>query len=121
MSKRLDPPSVILTLSCPDGPGIVHAVTGFLAARKMNIMDSAQFGDPTTGTFFMRVHAAEPEAAGGDQPGDLEYSQRRQTFVKDLTVEFEQEFGADREVKVEIHAAEEKPRTLIMVSKIGRQ
>lgn len=45
----------ILTLSCPDGPGIVAAVSGFLADLGCNILDSAQFGDSQTGRFFMRV------------------------------------------------------------------
>ncbi len=47
--------SLILTLSCHDRPGIVAAVSGFLAAHRFNIRDSAQFGDAETGLFFMRV------------------------------------------------------------------
>ena len=53
------PPSdaqhLVLTLSCPDRPGIVHAVSGALARRGGNITESQQFGDPETGLFFMRV------------------------------------------------------------------
>lgn len=45
----------ILTLSCPDGPGIVAAVSGFLSDLGCNIIDSAQFGDSLTARFFMRV------------------------------------------------------------------
>ncbi|GAA1851438.1 formyltetrahydrofolate deformylase [Myceligenerans crystallogenes] len=45
----------ILTLSCPDGPGIVHAVAGVLAEHGGNITESQQFGDPYSGRFFMRV------------------------------------------------------------------
>ncbi len=45
----------VLTLSCPDRPGIVHAVTGALAGLGGNITESQQFGDPGTGLFFMRV------------------------------------------------------------------
>ena len=45
----------VLTLTCPDRPGIVHAVSGFLAARQANITESQQYGDPRTATFFMRV------------------------------------------------------------------
>jgi formyltetrahydrofolate deformylase len=51
-------PEFILTLSCPDRRGIVHGVAGLLAERGGNIIDSQQFGDPETGTFFMRVHFA---------------------------------------------------------------
>jgi formyltetrahydrofolate deformylase len=47
-----------LTLSCPDGPGIVHAVSGALAAIGGNITESQQFGDPGSGRFFMRVQVA---------------------------------------------------------------
>lgn len=43
----------ILTLSCPDRPGIVHAVTGFLAQHNLNIFDSQQFGDPTSKRSFI--------------------------------------------------------------------
>jgi formyltetrahydrofolate deformylase len=46
---------VVLSLSCPDGPGIVHAVTGAIASVGGNIVESQQFGDPTSGRFFMRV------------------------------------------------------------------
>lgn len=46
----------ILTLSCADARGIVAAVTGFLASHNGFIHESTQFGDPTTGRFFMRVH-----------------------------------------------------------------
>jgi len=45
----------VLSLSCPDGPGIVHAVSGVLAEHGGNITESQQFGDPDTGLFFMRV------------------------------------------------------------------
>ncbi len=45
----------ILTLSCADKPGIVHAVSGSLLEAGCNITDSQQYGNPVTGTFFMRV------------------------------------------------------------------
>ena len=47
--------SYILTLSCPDRRGIVHAVTGFLLERDANIEEAAQFNDHASGLFFMRV------------------------------------------------------------------
>jgi formyltetrahydrofolate deformylase len=50
----------VLSLSCPDGPGIVHAVTGVLADHGGNITESQQFGDPDTGLFFMRVEVTSP-------------------------------------------------------------
>src|SRR6185312_13204337 len=45
----------VLTLSCADTPGIVHAVSGSLLEAGCNITDSQQYGNPDTGTFFMRV------------------------------------------------------------------
>lgn len=49
------PEGFVLTLSCADQPGIVHAVTGSLLAAGCNITDSQQYGNPDTGSFFMRV------------------------------------------------------------------
>lgn len=45
----------VLTLSCPDRPGIVAAVAGLLAEHGGNITESQQFGDADSGLFFMRV------------------------------------------------------------------
>jgi formyltetrahydrofolate deformylase len=45
----------ILTLSCRDRMGIVHAVSGFLLERGGNIEEAAQYSDQDTGLFFMRV------------------------------------------------------------------
>lgn len=56
----MDVQHLVLALTCPDRPGIVHAVTGVLAARGGNITESQQFGDPGTSLFFMRVQAELP-------------------------------------------------------------
>ena len=45
----------VLTLSCADGPGIVSAVSTFLAHNGQNILDAQQFNDVETKHFFMRV------------------------------------------------------------------
>jgi formyltetrahydrofolate deformylase len=50
------PDGFILTLSCPDRPGIVHAVSGFLLEHGGNIIEAAQYDDRDTGLFFMRTH-----------------------------------------------------------------
>ncbi|MCL2803259.1 MAG: formyltetrahydrofolate deformylase [Micrococcales bacterium] len=52
----------VLTLSCPDQPGIVHAVTGALVALGGNITESQQYGDPISDLFFMRVEVRGPAA-----------------------------------------------------------
>ena len=50
-----EPTHWVLSLSCPDRPGIAHAVAGLLADHGGNITESQQFGDPLSGLFFMRV------------------------------------------------------------------
>ena len=57
MTEDLLNDSYVVTLSCPDRPGIVHAVAGALLLAGCNIMDSQQYGSQATGTFFMRVEA----------------------------------------------------------------
>jgi formyltetrahydrofolate deformylase len=54
----------VLTLSCPDRPGIVAAVSGALAERGCNIVESQQFGDRSTGRFFMRTQFDAPDGYG---------------------------------------------------------
>lgn len=51
-------PAYVLTLSCPDRLGLVHAVSGFLLAQEGNIEEAAQYNDSATGLFFMRVQFA---------------------------------------------------------------
>ncbi|ANC31029.1 formyltetrahydrofolate deformylase [Isoptericola dokdonensis] len=69
------PTEWVLTLSCPDRPGIVHAVSGALAEHGGNITESQQFGDPVSGLFFLRMQVesasdrAELEAAIAEVAG----------------------------------------------------
>lgn len=54
----------VLTLSCIDGPGIVHAISGAVVAAGGNIAESQQFASDDTGRFFMRLQVeavAQPE------------------------------------------------------------
>src|SRR5215475_8350876 len=53
----------VLMLSCSDRPGIVSAVSTFLANSGQNILDAQQFGDVETGNFFMRVVFTAAELA----------------------------------------------------------
>ncbi|KAH7342332.1 formyltetrahydrofolate deformylase [Rhexocercosporidium sp. MPI-PUGE-AT-0058] len=101
----------ILTLSCPDRPGIVHAVTGFLAEHNLNIVDSQQFGDPTSKTFFMRVHFAQVEASAATEASS-------KIDVEQLRTSFE-ETAKSMSMSFELSSTAQKPRVLIMVSKIG--
>ncbi|MGX7680535.1 formyltetrahydrofolate deformylase [Jatrophihabitans sp. DSM 45814] len=92
----------VLTLSCQDRVGIVHSVTGYLAAAECNIIDSQQFGDPDTGRFFMRVHFAAREG--------ITTQLLRESFgpVADG-------YGMDWQ----LYDAEQRCQTLVMVSKFG--
>ena len=97
----------VLTLSCTDTIGIVHAVSGFLVEHGCNIADSAQFGDPDTQRFFMRVAFAHVHA-----PGD------RAESVDALRAAFApiaQRFG----MAFEIRDLAVRRRLLIMVSRHG--
>ncbi len=44
-----------LLISCPDAPGIIAAVAGFVAQQQGNILEADQHSDPQHGEFFMRV------------------------------------------------------------------
>ncbi len=44
-----------LRLQCPDQPGLVARVAGFLADRGANIVDAQQFDDALSNQFFMRI------------------------------------------------------------------
>jgi formyltetrahydrofolate deformylase len=61
-------PQYVLTLSCPDRPGIVSAVSTFLAHNGQNILDAQQFNDVETGHFFMRVVFNAADLAVGLSP-----------------------------------------------------
>jgi len=54
------PREYVLTLSCPDRPGIVFAVSSYLIQHSGNILASQQYGEPPDGRFFMRVQFAIP-------------------------------------------------------------
>jgi formyltetrahydrofolate deformylase len=91
-----------LTLSCPDRKGIVSAVASFLLQQDCNILDSAQFGDPDNGTFFMRVSFVTDRRVGAAQ----------------LTHEFESIRSAFA-MQAAFHDQSQRPRMLIMVSRHG--
>ncbi len=92
----------VLTLSCPDRPGIVHAVAAYLHHAGGSITDSQQFGDPYSGHFFMRVTTQMM------QPCDL--SELRAGFGA-VAEEFAMVWRIDD--------AEQRHRVLIMVSQHG--
>ena len=93
-------PTYILTLTCPDRMGIVHAVSGFLLSHGGNIEEAAQYNDHDTGLFFMRVSFA----CGLAQP----------ELDSELAL-FAQGFG----MQWKLHAAQQPMRTVLMVSQQG--
>ena len=105
-SDNAGPPSgdVVLALDCPDRPGIVHAVTGFLVRHGGNIRESQQFGDRLNGRFFMRIDFALA-AAPGERPA-----------VEQLRADFAT-VAAEYDMTFELWDAVTPYRTLIMVSK----
>ncbi len=91
----------ILTLSCPDQLGLVHKVSGFLAARGANIEEAAQYNDHGTGLFFMRVRFACADCQDDTLRPELA------TFANDLRMRWS------------LHATTQAMRTVLMVSKEG--
>jgi formyltetrahydrofolate deformylase len=92
----------VLTLSCPDRKGIVAAVSRFLLEQDCNILDSAQFGDPDNGRFFLRM-VFHPERGTG--AAELQRAFRSVANTFDMQAQF--------------HDMSRKLRTLVMVSKFG--
>lgn len=50
----------VLTLTCEDRPGIVHAISGAIVQASGNITESQQFASADTGRFFMRLQVESP-------------------------------------------------------------
>ena len=94
----------VLVLTCPDRPGVVHAVSGFLVAHGGNIIESQQFGDQLTGRFFMRIDFSVPGT--GDE----------QISADELRVAFA-DVARQLDMTFELWDARAPYRTLIMVSK----
>jgi formyltetrahydrofolate deformylase len=93
----------VLTLSCPDKPGIVYAVASFLVQHSGNILASQQYGESPDGRFFMRVHFTVPPP--GLPPADLE---RDFSWVAEAF-----------HMSWQLHDQAARVRTLIMVSRLG--
>lgn len=96
------PRQYVLTLSCPDKQGIVHAVSSFLFMTGCNIEDSQQFGDPDTGLFFMRV----------------QFSVDALVPLEKLRASFAA-VGDSFRMDWRIHAAEARMRVVLLVSRFG--
>jgi formyltetrahydrofolate deformylase len=93
----------VLTLSCPDKPGIVYAVSSFLVQHSANILASQQYGERPDGRFFMRVHFCLPPP--GQSPAELE---RGFSWVAEAY-----------RMTWQLNDQAARVRTLIMVSRLG--
>jgi formyltetrahydrofolate deformylase len=55
--------SYLLTLSCPNRPGIVARVSAELFSHGGNILEAHQFDDTETGRFFTRIRRLSPASS----------------------------------------------------------
>ncbi|MGD6978570.1 MULTISPECIES: formyltetrahydrofolate deformylase [Citricoccus] len=92
---------MVLTLTCTNQKGIVHAVSGALLDVDAYITSSQQFDSPDTQSFFMRVEFTTEAAL---------------TEVQDALTPIRDRFS----MELHLHEATTKTRTLIMCSKDGR-
>lgn len=91
----------VLTLQCPEGIGIVHAVTGFLVRQQRTIVELKQYDDMSAGRLFLRVDFA------GDGAPDLLATMRSE--FSEVAEQFDMEW--------QLRERGEKTKVLIMVSK----
>jgi formyltetrahydrofolate deformylase len=91
----------ILTFSCPDRLGLVHAISGFLLERGGNIEEAAQYNDHDTGLFFMRVQFSCNQLSADELRTQLG------AFAEPLQLQWS------------LHGTAQPMRTVIMVSKDG--
>lgn len=92
----------VLTVTCKSTRGIVAAISGYLAAKGCNIIDSAQFDDLDTGRFFMRVSFISEEGVS----------------LETLSEGF-QPVAAPFEMDFDFHDNAKRTKTLLMVSRFG--
>jgi len=91
----------VLTLTCPERPGIVQAVTSFLLDQGLNIVEHHQFDDSDRDVLFLRTaFAAEHE---------LDPDQLTSAFAPTAD-QFDMLFSFNDETK---------PRLMVLVSKLG--
>jgi formyltetrahydrofolate deformylase len=93
----------VLTVSCADRRGIVHAVSGVMLELSMSILDSQQFADARAGEFHLRMHLAR---AGSALPVEA-----LDAAMAGVAAEFVMTYAA--------HDLAQRRRVLVMVSQQG--
>ncbi|MBV1837056.1 formyltetrahydrofolate deformylase [Acetobacter estunensis] len=96
-----DAKGYILTLSCPNRPGIVAALSQALFEAGANITEAQQFDDTGSGSFFMRIMF--DIVKGGRTEADL------RGIVETLTSQFQ--------MKYRLNCQSYRPKVMILVSK----
>ncbi|SIQ44311.1 formyltetrahydrofolate deformylase [Rhizobium sp. RU35A] len=94
--------SYVLTVSCPTSRGIVAALSGYLAEKGCNIVDSSQFDDFDTQTFFMRISFISEEGIDGA------------SLIQGL-----KPIAEKFSMQADIFDAAERMKVLLMVSRFG--
>lgn len=92
----------VLCFRCPDKPGIIAAVSSFLFEQGCDIRDAAQYGDPDTCNFFVRIQLAAPA-----ELDCAELDARIQPLVQSQQLDYT------------LHDMQRRMRTLIAVSRQG--
>jgi formyltetrahydrofolate deformylase len=93
--------SAVLLISCPDRPGLVHAVAEFVLAANGNVVHAEQHVDREAGVFFQRVEF------------ELDESRLRGEQVAAAFAPVAERFG----MRAAVHLSGERPRVAILASK----
>ena len=96
------PRTFILTLTCQQRPGIVHAVTAFLFAHGCDIVEHQQFDDPIRGALFLRTEVVAL--------GNADANQLSAAFATEVAEEFGMDFT---------FSDDSPQQVLVMVSRAG--
>src|SRR6476661_233560 len=91
----------VLTLTCPEGPGIVHAVTSVLVEHGCDITEHQQFDDAVHGLLFLRTSFVSPRVG---------HEEMASAFAVVATA-----YG----MTWQLHDASRRTRAMVMVSKFG--
>lgn len=98
LTERIEMSAFILTLTCPDRPGIVAGLSHILAENGFNITESQQYSDIEHQRFFMRIACDGPLAQAA-----------LETAIDPLRHEFDMD--------LRLYPAQARPRVLILLSK----
>jgi formyltetrahydrofolate deformylase len=91
-------PTAVLLISCPDQPGLVHAVAGFVLDQGGNIVHAEQHIDVESGVFFQRVEF---------QAADLDLDRISADFAP-----IADRFG----MSVQVRRSDERPKVAVLAS-----